>query len=158
MDVGVHLIDLLRWLIGQEVVEVRGAVDTRGYPFPIDWNAGAVLRFQGGALAVVQVSFDNRFRENYLAIGGSRGSLRAEGSLWRRSSGSVRALTERGGFEYRSPEGGPDPYVLQIQHFADCLRAGRPPLIDGGEGLRDLQACLAVYESAHSGAAVRLEP
>ncbi len=156
MDVGVHVVDLLRWLAGREVLEVSGSIDTRFYPAPIDWNASAVLRLEGGALATVLVSFDNRFRENYLSLSGTRGSLKAEGTLWRRSTGSVLAVTEAGLFRFEPPAGCPDPYRLQVEHFATCIREGREPLIDGQEGARDLAVCLAVYEAARSPGAVRI--
>jgi len=32
---------------------VAGAIDTRGFPFHIDWSPAAVLRLEGGALATV---------------------------------------------------------------------------------------------------------
>jgi 1,5-anhydro-D-fructose reductase (1,5-anhydro-D-mannitol-forming) len=156
LDVGVHTVDLLRWLIGKEVTEVTGLIDTRSHPAPIDWNSAAVLRFAGGALATVLASFDNSFRENYLSISGSRGSLKAEGTLWRQASGSVRAVTERGLFGYQPPAGLPDPYRLQVEHFGECIREGRTPLVDGGEGARDLAVCLAVYEAAGSRGVVKL--
>ncbi len=156
MDVGVHIVDLLRWLAGREVVEVTGSTDTRSYPDPIDWNCSAVLRLEGGALATVLASFDNRFRENYLAISGTLGSLKAEGTLWRQSSGSVRAVTDRGQFRFEPPAGSPDPYRLQVEHFGECIREGRVPLIDGREGARDLAVCLAVYEAARSRGVVRI--
>ena len=158
MDVGVHVVDLLRWLTGLEAAEVTGAIDTRSYPFPVDWSSSAVLRLGGGGLATVLVSFDNRFRENYLSISGARGSLKAEGTLWRQSSGSVRVLTDRGSQTYQPPPGWPDPYRLQVRHFDECIREGRTPLIDGREGLRDLQVCLAVYESARGRTVVKLGP
>jgi predicted dehydrogenase len=158
MDVGVHVVDLLRWLTGLEVTEVAGAIDTRTYPFPVDWNSSAVLRLRGGALATVLASFDNRFRENYLSLSGTRGSLKAEGTLWRQSAGCVRALTDRGAESFQPPAGGSDPYRLQVRHFAECVREGRAPLIDGREGLRDLQVCLAVYEAARSRSVVTIEP
>jgi len=156
MDVGVHVVDLLRWLVGREVAEVSGAIDTRGFPFPIDWNSAAVLRFAGGALATVLASFDNRFRENYLQISGTRGSLKAEGTLWRESAGSVRAVTEHGVFSFQAPPGFRSPYTLQVEHFADCIAGGRDPLIDGREGVRDLAVCLAVYEASRSRTVVTL--
>ncbi|OHD28500.1 MAG: hypothetical protein A2064_01845 [Spirochaetes bacterium GWB1_66_5] len=158
MDVGVHVVDLLRFLIGREVAEVTGAIDTRGYPFPSDWNSAAVLRFEGGALATVLASFDNLFRENYLSISGTRGSLKAEGTLWRQSTGSVRAVTDRGIFGFQPATDSPDPYRLQIEHFAASIASGRDPLIDGREGWRDLAVCLAVYEADRRRAAVQPEP
>lgn len=156
MDVGVHTIDLLRWLLGQEVSEVSALIDTRTHPFPIDWSSAAVLRFNGGAIASVSSSFDNRFRDNDLTISGTLGSLHAVGTLWRQSRGGVRAVTERGIFTFEPATATPDPYVLQIEDFAACVSAGRDPLVSGEEGLRDLEVCLGAYEAARTGTAIRL--
>jgi len=106
----------------------------------------------------VLASFDNRFRENYLSISGTRGSLKAEGTLWRQSTGSVRAVTDGGTFAFQPAADSPDPYRLQIEHFAASVASGRDPLIDGREGWRDLAVCLAVYEADRRRAPVRPEP
>jgi predicted dehydrogenase len=82
--------------------------------------------------------------------------LKAEGTLWRQSTGRVRGVTERGVFGFEPPAGMPDPYRLQVEHFGQCIRQGRDPLVDGREGERDLEACLAVYEAAQAAKVVRI--
>ena len=72
------------------------------------------------------------------------------------STGSVRAVTDRGLFSFQAPAGSPDPYRLQVAHFGECIRAGRTPLVDGSEGARDLAVCLAVYEAARERSVVRI--
>jgi predicted dehydrogenase len=57
---------------------------------------------------------------------------------------------------YQPPPGTPNPYVLQINHFADCIREAREPLISGEEAVKTIAACLAAYESARTGKAVSL--
>ena len=57
---------------------------------------------------------------------------------------------------YQPPAGTPNPYVLQIRHFADCIREDTEPLISGEEGVKAIAACMAAYESARTGKAVSL--
>jgi len=42
-------------------------------------------------------------------------------------------------------------HVATIDHFVECLLAGRDPQPDGREGARTVAACLAVVESSQSG-------
>jgi predicted dehydrogenase len=51
-----------------------------------------------------------------------------------------------------------DEFVLEVDHFADCIRRGRNPKPDGMEGLRDLATVEAIYRSAHEGRTVAVEP
>jgi predicted dehydrogenase len=43
-----------------------------------------------------------------------------------------------------------------IADFVDCVRSGRAPSISGEDGLRATEVALAAYESARTGAPVRL--
>ena len=43
-------------------------------------------------------------------------------------------------------------------YFSDCIRAGREPEPSGEEGLADVRILNAIYESARSGASVKVEP
>jgi predicted dehydrogenase len=157
MDVGVHCVDLMRYLMGSEVMEVSAFMDTRDKPFPVDVNSAAMLRFRNGALGVIYVSFDNRNPVNTLEFRGSLGSAVCEGTLWRESTGSVRIEVE-GKTEVFEPElGTPNPYILQIEHFKRCILQNTEPLVNGDEGLRDLRVCLAAYESAETGRTVRFQ-
>lgn len=50
MGIGVHEIDLLRWLLGQEVVEVTAMTDGPNDQYPVEYLTAATLRFSTGAL------------------------------------------------------------------------------------------------------------
>ena len=49
-------------------------------------------------------------------------------------------------------------FALEIDHFAECVRAGREPHTPGEEGLQDQVLMEAIYESARTGLPVRLAP
>ncbi len=156
LSVGIHVVDLLRFLLGQEVRQVASLMETRTYPFPMDWEASTVLRFEGGALATVLSSFENLCGPNDLEICGTDGVMKITGTLWRESAGQVEVDARSGKQTYQPPAGTPNPYVLQINHFADCIHEGREPLISGEEGVKAIAACMAAYESARTGKAVSL--
>jgi predicted dehydrogenase len=50
-----------------------------------------------------------------------------------------------------------DPYTAQLQHFAAVIAGAEAPLCSALDGLRTLQATLAVSEAAASGQAVTLD-
>lgn len=156
MDVGVHCVDLMRYLLGSEVTEVSAFMETGDYPFPVDVNSVVILRFENGAFGTLYVSFNNRNPVNTLEFRGSRGVAICDGTLWRESTGSVQIEGE-GGTEVFEPEAEtPNPYILQIEHFKESIEKDRDPLVNGEEGYKDLQVCLAAYESAAEGLSVRL--
>ena len=117
MDVGVHTLDLLRYILGREVKKVGGLINTGEYPFPIDVNSTMLLEFEDGIIGTVNASFDNQYRENNIEISGTEGSMLVGGTLRRGSTGKVTLGTAGGTEEYSTPEGYLDPYVCQIEDF-----------------------------------------
>ena len=49
-----------------------------------------------------------------------------------------------------------DTYLRQIEHFARVIRREEAPLVSGLDGVRTLQATLAVKEAAATGHAIML--
>ena len=147
MDVGVHCIDLLRYILGSEVTSVGAFMDTGKHPFPVDISATAILSFGTGAVGTVSVSFINKQPLNRIEIRGTEGSMVAEGTLWRESTGRVSVETKYCTQTYNSSTAVPNPYILQIEHFSGCIKNNTNPLISGEEGLKDLTVCLAAYKS-----------
>jgi len=43
-----------------------------------------------------------------------------------------------------------------MDDFARCILEGRPSMVSGEEGLKDVRIMTAIYESARSGRAVKL--
>jgi UDP-N-acetylglucosamine 3-dehydrogenase len=156
LSVGIHVVDLLRFILGQEVRQVTSLMETRTYRFPMDWESSTVLRFEGGAIATVLSSFENLCGPNDLEICGTDGLMRISGTLWRESTGQVEVEARAGKQTYQPPADTPNPYVLQIEHFADCIHENTEPLIGGEEGVKAIAACMAAYESARTGKAVSL--
>lgn len=60
MDIGIHCIDLLRYLVGKEVTQVSAFINTQSHPFPIDITSAILMRFKDGIIGTVNVSFNNK--------------------------------------------------------------------------------------------------
>ncbi len=79
-DVGIHAIDALRFVLAQEVTAVAALAEQDAGSGPLEAAAALTLRFDGGALACIQVSFRARYR-TLVEITGSEGLLAAESGL-----------------------------------------------------------------------------
>ena len=167
----IHDIDLLRFLIGEvESVQAMTSNAVRGHE--VEDTAGVLMRFACGALAVLAVSdatvapwnWDLTAGEaahyaqldvNSHHISGTEGSLtlpRLE--VWRYAGprGWHEPLTLT-----RTPLHRADPYVEQMRHLRAVAEGREAPVCSGLDGLRTLEAALAVHEAARSQRAVALQ-
>lgn len=151
MDVGVHCIDTLRFILG-EVEAVTALVDTLAYDYAVDDTATLLLRFQNGVQGVVSVAFTVPEVEvdtlNYLELCGTGGRIWTSPLHSKDSRGLLRVLTPEGEqrftFEQRT-------HVALIEAFGRSIEYGEPVPIPGVEGLRGLAVVEAALESARTG-------
>jgi UDP-N-acetyl-2-amino-2-deoxyglucuronate dehydrogenase len=167
MNQGIHLVDLLIWLMGDEVVEVQARTATLAHTIEVEDCASATLRFAGGALGAIAATtaaapgFPHR-----VEVYGTQGGIQIEGETivrWETTgrpppaslhvtSGSGRQEAGAGAY----PTG-----ISAIGHtrimgdFVAAIRECRQPLVSGSEARRALAVVLAIYESAREGKPVR---
>lgn len=164
----IHEIDMLRFLCG-EITEVQALSSNAVRGFAVEDTAAAVLRFASGALGTVVLSDaaaspwcwdfcaaeqDQYPRQDVQShfIAGTHGSLSLPDlALWNyRGERSWHAeMTLEKTFVHKA-----DAYSRQLQHFAAVIEGRETPLCSAMDGLRTLQATLAVAEAARSGQAV----
>ena len=160
MNQGIHYVDLLRWCMGP-VTEVTALCATQAHQVEVEDTALAIVRFGSGAVGTILSStaaypgFPQR-----LEITGTEGTVIVEdGRIVRRAgAGAVGAVGAVGGVG-----GAADPAAIEVAshaaQIADLLAAveeGRAPAVDGQAGRDALEIVRAVYESARTGAPVRL--
>ncbi|MDO8769799.1 MAG: Gfo/Idh/MocA family oxidoreductase [Burkholderiaceae bacterium] len=166
----IHEIDMLRFLCG-EITSVQALSSNAVRGFEVEDTAAAVLRFENGALGTVVLSDtatspwcwdfcageqDQYPRQNVQShfITGTHGSISLPDlELWNyRGERSWHAeITQEKTFVHKA-----DPYTGQLQHFAAVIDGLEAPLCSALDGLRTLQATLAVSEAAASGQICRL--
>ena len=83
MDMGVHCVDLIRYITGLEVTNVAGMIGNQIFSYKVE-DAGAILmRLSNGATAYVDANFNipDDAAVCKLEIYGTKGSFFAEGTV-----------------------------------------------------------------------------
>lgn len=120
----------------------------------------ATLRFPGGAVADLRVSWDYPFRERTLSVVGSRGTIVFDDGATEKLSlyrAERDAPANRDGTCEKLPHAADAPLTAQIRHFVDCARTGRRTEVGFDEGARVVRVLAALERSAATGRPVMLE-
>ena len=170
-NLGVHWIDLYRWLLADEVVEVLGKNVHVNKQYDIEDNSFALLTFSRGTVLSLDISYTvpDSFpfgRDLYLALRGTTGVL-----SWSPSFEGVKerllVCSDVGEFseaahqhlDFELPAQPGYAGVMGLNFLADLLdsvRTGNPPAISGHDGLKALEVVEAIYQSAESGRSIKL--
>ena len=157
MDHVVHLADLYRWILRDEVVEVY-AVANRILQERFDRveTGGLVmLRFASGAFATIDCSWSKP--RSYPTWGGlaidaigTAGAIRVDAFRQR------LAIYGGPGTDVAWPSWGPDEDQGTLDEFVAVVAERRAPAVSGVDGLRAVEIVAAAYRSIETGAPVRL--
>lgn len=162
-DLGIHKIDLVRYLIGDEVKSVYSNLATLdkkfsdGTPIEVDDNSVEVLTFQNGALGTVTTSWTHYGEECNATI------LYCEKGIMRLYSNPQFAL------EITYADGTKAHYELErlqtnddaqqassgvIDMFIEAVTTGKKTMLDAEEVIGSMRVVFACLESAQTGRAV----
>ncbi len=153
---GVHVIDLLRYVLADEVVAVSAMTNAATSPAaPVETSATALLRFARGTLATVRCVRPVHNPPNDLLLQGTRASLTGRGTV----DEAARGRLEAGAVDtaLSGIPAGTNMYAAQAHAFTDAARRGDEPDASGWDGLAVTVITAALYESAGSGREVRIE-
>lgn len=161
IDVGIHMLDLLRWLGGKEVAEVCANIKTLEKPFPVDDNGSVLMRFADGTFGHFEASWTTRPYEVMTWIYGEKGSIHT--AVGTDKPVTVRMATVGDGkdpncvLEEICPEiGSGGGWENAVHYFIDCLIKKEQPFVSGEEGAKSMAVILAAYESAEKGRWVKV--
>ena len=150
-DLGVHKADLLRFLLGEEFVEVAGFIETSAKEnTDVDDNAVCILKTESGIIGTLAASWAYSAKEdNSTIIYGEKAILRIEDDpnyslIVQYKTGEV-VNYELGGIQSNA-EGG-QTTTHTINHFVDAIIEDTEPLINGEEGKKSLEVILGALES-----------
>ena len=162
VDMGIHDLDIVRWLMGSEITEIyaRGAVLKYNFLKDLDDvdNGQMLLKFANGAAGMIEVSRNgnNVYECRTEIVGKEKTILVGQDQLTH-----ITVLGNRSRTTDMSDwvlERFKDAYEGEMQAFVDCVREGKPSPVDAIDGLIGIKLALAATESFRGNKAVVIEP
>lgn len=164
MNQCIHGIDLLRWMMGDEIDSVYGITRQRQHAYLECEDIGmAVLTFKNGAVATIEGT-TNVFPKNLeetLYLFGETGTVKLGGTstnnidTWDFSDEDESDLENKGLEEQTSNVYG-NGHTSLYADVIDAIRQERSPYIDAVAGRNALEVVLAIYLSSATGQPVKL--
>jgi len=148
MDHTVHVVDLLRWFLKDEVAEVYAEAGTLLYPHLACEDCGLLsMRFKRGTIATLDISWSRvqgypTWGDVTLFLWGERGVIE--------TNALAQRVTVHGARGTQYHEWGSSMDLGLLTEFVTSVRERRPPSITGNDGLRALEVVLAAYRSSRA--------
>lgn len=153
MSIGVHVYDILRYLLSSEIEIVSAVFDTpRGVMEEMNLST---FRFANGAMAQVSVHENAPHPHNDFVIYGTRGRITGRGLTRSRSGGTLEVVGAEGKARVQEHPA-TNAHAACVVAFSEALLEGRDPSPSGIDGLRSVQLTEAMARSAWDGVHVRL--
>lgn len=170
IDLGVHVMDLARFLAGRpKPVAAYGvtyrnistiddgspkawSVDTTGeFERNVEDFATGFIRFDNGFVMHVAASFSLNIKQDHgdVEIFGTKAGIKlGNPSEYYTSDGRNGLLDDE---KYNKPSGFTEIFDYEIAHFVDCVRNGTPCRAPAEDGVMLMRMIDAIYESARTG-------
>lgn len=164
MNQCIHGIDLLRWMLGDEVEEVYGQTRQQFHGYLEAEDIGmAVVKFKNGAIATIEGT-TNVFPQNLeetLYLFGEKGTVKLGGKstnnidIWQFEDETEDDNKNKGLEEATSNVYG-NGHTSLYKDMIDAIQNNRRPYVDAVAGRNALELVLAIYKSQKEGMPVKL--
>lgn len=165
MNQCIHNIDLLRWMMGNDIDEVFAFTDNLNHPYLETEDLGlALVKFSNGAYGLIEGT-SNVYPSNLeetLYLFGERGTVKASGKSvnlieeWRFSDGKDTAEEIKAKYHENPPNVYGFGHIPLYEDVFQAIEGNREPYITGEDGRRALELVLAIYKSSALGTSVKL--
>ena len=166
---GVHDLDIVRWYAGSDPISiqaVRRSGVLRAAGFDVDDLYCAILRFDDEVLATAELGWHipasaTSAPSSGITVVGTRGWLRIEQGrtgleVYAGDASRSRDISIDVSF-WPDVHGRPaGALVNELEHFADCIRNARTPIVTLDVGIEALRLSLAMEVAATSGSTIDL--
>lgn len=164
MNQCIHGIDLLRWMMGDDVVEVYGTTRQQLHDYLEAEDVGmAVAKFANGAVGTIEGTTNvyPRNLEETLYLFGSDGTVKIGGTstnnidVWDFADETEADQANKGLEEATSNVYG-NGHTALYADVIDAIESDRAPYVDAVAGRNALEMILAIYKSQKTGEPVQL--
>lgn len=164
MNQCIHGIDLLRWMMGDEVETVYGVIRRQQHPYLEAEDVGmAVLTFKNGVVATIEGT-TNVYPQNLeetLYLFGETGTVKLGGKstnnidVWNFADETEDDQVNKGLEEPASNVYG-NGHTSLYADVINAIETGHKPYVDATAGRNALEIVLAIYKSMKTGRPVKL--
>lgn len=164
MNQCIHGIDLLRWMLGDDVVEVYGTARQQFHNYLEAEDVGmAVVKFANGAIATIEgtVNVFPHNLEETLYLFGETGAVKIGGTstnnldVWDFAD-EVEGDEDSKGLREATSNVYGNGHTALYADMIGAIETGRDPYVDAVAGRNALEIVLAIYKSQKTGLPVRL--
>lgn len=164
MNQCIHGIDLLRWMMGDEVVEVYGTTRQQFHDYLEAEDVGmAVVKFANGAVGTIEGTTNvyPRNLEETLYLFGSDGTVKVGGTstnnidVWDFAD-ETEADQQNKGLEEATSNVYGNGHTALYADVIDAIENDRAPYVDAVAGRNALEMILSIYKSQKTGEPVQL--
>ena len=149
IDQGAHSIDLIRYL-GGEIAEVTALCSTFLDIYEVEDTGTVLMRMASGAHAIAETSFVIPVGDVVFEVHGTKGWV----LVYNDNGWMIKTCIE--GEKQVEPSQYEDLFQMQFEHIARCRAGEEKPIVTGMDGLKNIQAISAAYESARTGRMIKI--
>lgn len=171
MDMGIHCIDLIRYITGLEISDVTGFAGNQIFHYDVEDAGAAVFRLSNGALCYVDANFNipDAAAKCKLEFYGTKGSIFAQGTISQAEGGDVEILCvpDAGSYDAAQTRDEVKPvkievefgnmYTKEIEAFGEAVAGTGKIPVTAPDAIRSQKAIEAVYESSLKRKTISLE-
>lgn len=164
MNQCIHGIDLLRWMMGDEIEEIYGVTRQRFHHYLEAEDVGlAVVKFKNGAIGTIEGTTNvyPKNLEETLYIFGEKGTVKIGGTstnnidVWDFEDETDMDAKNKGLQEQTSNVYG-NGHTSLFADMIDAIQRDREPYVDAVAGRNALEVVLAIYKSQKENCSVKL--
>lgn len=162
MDMGVHCIDLLEYVMGSRITHVASFDDTVAFDYDVEDSSTALFRMENGAQCVVQTNFNipDEAALWRFELFGTKGRLLGDNIIGQIDGGNLNALylTDDVGYDAaqdhavakgESVEGHfGNMYTREIESFADSVLNDKPLAVPASDAVHVQKVIELCYRSS----------
>lgn len=170
MDMGVHCIDLLQYILGTKAKDVASFQDTLTFHYEVEDSSTVVIRMENGTHCIVQSNFNipDEAAKWRLELFGDQGRLLGDTVIGQVDGGTLDAM-------FLGPQGGYDAqqdkktgakeaievefgnmYAREVASFSNSILTGAPVEVPAEEAVQVQRVMEAAYRSNDEGRTIRL--
>ena len=159
-DVGIYCLNTVRFLTGEEPVEVYAQIitDTNDPRFKeVEDVVNFQLTFPSGLRAMCGTSYSHHQSRNY-RVYAERAFFGMDPAFAYGGLQMYRSYAQDELEIYETPKRSPkNQFALEIDHMSDCVLTDKKPFTPGEEGLQDMKIIEAIYVSARENRPIQLK-